>query len=155
MDPSQSITLTPEQLNTLVQTMIQNLQNNQQVVPAAPTAPEPPSFPKMNKEFTSLGVTKFYGDGSAEKTYEWVEEMEWHFEKVKSTPTEKTQLGAQQLKALALTWWNTVRASKDVKEMEWDEFKKLFIREFVPRAKQSVLMDRFLSFRQEARTYLC
>ena len=94
--------LSAEQLGALIQQVVAAVQAAPQQ--AAPNAAEPPSFPKRNKEFTSLGVAKFYGDGPAEKVYEWIEELECHFGKVKPSEKEKVLLGAQQLKSLGLTW---------------------------------------------------
>ena len=80
--------LSAEQLGALIQQVVAAVQ-------AAPNATaELPSFPKRNKDFTSLGVTKFYGDGPAEKAYEWVEELENHFGKMKPSEKEKVLLGA-------------------------------------------------------------
>ena len=69
MDQNLPAGLTPEQLAAIIQSVVAAVQAAPQQ--AAPhTVAEPPSFPKRNKEFTSLGVSRFYRDGPAEKAFE-------------------------------------------------------------------------------------
>ena len=68
------------------------------------------------------------------------------------TEVQKQELASQQFGGAALVWWESLRATFDVAEMTWEEFKTFFEDNFIPRAVKSQLAREFQDLTQGTMT---
>ena len=65
---------------------------------------------------------------------------------------QKQELASQQFGGAALLWWESLRATFDVADMTWEEFKIFFEENFIPRAVKSQLAREFQDLTQGIMT---
>ncbi|KAF3782423.1 hypothetical protein EJ110_NYTH34335 [Nymphaea thermarum] len=140
----------PATLTSLVQSMVGN-QRSQTSPTGDTTAPSKEKATAVSFEhFMSMQLSVFTGDGSPDKTEEWIEEIERIFEVLKVSGGDKVRYGSYMLKDDAKRWWQSTREIRfaDHQSISWKQFRDSFFSTYFSAHARNKKMQEFLDLQQ-------
>lgn len=116
--------------------------------PPPPVArPELPVEPACER-FRTLNPPVFEGDGDPLVAEEWIRTLETMFEYTGIIGADRVICSTYYLRRDSTYWWETVRATTDIANMTWDEFKECFFGKYFTYTHRVAKMEEFLQLRQ-------
>lgn len=79
---------------------------------------------------------------------EWIRKIEDLFEYAKIEGRDRIICATFMLENDARFWWDTIKASRDVREMTWNDFKEVFNNKYFSQTVRTAKMVEFVQLRQ-------
>ncbi|XP_075479317.1 uncharacterized protein LOC142520200 [Primulina tabacum] len=80
---------------------------------------------------------------------EWIKSLEAIFDYLKFTDQDKVSCAVFMLVKAARIWWEATKVTVNVRDLKWDEFKKLFFAKYFPREVKAKKVKEFLELKKD------
>ncbi|XP_073057240.1 uncharacterized protein [Primulina eburnea] len=100
--------------------------------------------------FRRMNPLEFIGGLDPLVGLEWVKSLEAIFDYLKSTDTDKVSCAVFMLVKTARIWWEATKVTVNVRELKWNEFKKLFYAKYFSNEVKAKKIKEFLELRQDS-----
>ena len=108
-----------------------------------------------HQRFKAHHPPTFRGGGDPIIADNWFHQVEKILEAMEIISDDtKIKLASFQLEGESQIWWDWVKASRDLKEMTWEEYREFFMSNFFPASARHAKSREFLELRQGTMTVL-
>jgi len=108
------------------------------------------TFASLVTDFCRIQPPTFTGEGDPDLAEKWEEQILKYLDVLEvQDDATRIRLTTFQFRDSAETWWKSVRNSRDVLQLTWVEFSRLFLERFLPVAVQEQRRVDFINLKQQ------
>ncbi|KAJ0788276.1 putative retrotransposon gag domain-containing protein [Helianthus annuus] len=103
------------------------------------------------KRFSDCNTSPFLGVANPIASQRWITEVEGAFETSHCDPKDFVIYASNLLNGRAREWWEVLKSEQGqqkIREMTWEEFKVIFLKQYCPQAAVDKIAEEFLHMSQ-------